>query len=386
MHEEFRILTSEAGAAYCRGLYGEAADRYERACRMAQARACHDLAFASATDAAGSWHLAGQPLRGLGLVLEALANIPANVAPGDIWMAKLRSFELMRCFRPDLTFLESCLSDLHALAREHGMKVTADLLRLDALLCRARGQHAEALRRWEKAWNYAGTCSLHPYLLAYGAIFSALGSRNLTAVHRWSQLLGQMGETSLEARAAWYESQARAGLYRNDPDAALAMVRDLEYLVAKTQQPIWHRRVVMLKVRSWLLSSMPEDPMSLNHPLWAVLTQHIEGTPEVFDEYDRVLTLVDVQVAALRFALKLQPVDDLFYAQAQRFNASIRAACVPCEEVARRVESCQWAMKRAIPLATKLDVAFHSTWRRTELEDRGGRIAQIVEWYRHVSR
>jgi hypothetical protein len=386
MNADVCALRTEAGAAYECGLYREAADRYERACRIAQAEACNDLAFVIATDAAGIWHLAGQPLRGLSLVLEVLANIPANIAPHDIWMAKLRAFELMRCFRPDLPFLEACLSDLRVLAREHDMEVTADLLRLEALLCRARGQHAEALARFEQAWNHAGTCGLHPYLIVYGAIFSALGSMNLTAAHRWSELLSRMGEASLEVRAAWYESQARVGLYRNEPDLARAMVRDLEHLVAKTQQAIWQRRVVMLRVRSWLLSTTPEDPMSLSHPLWTVLTQHIDGTSEVFDEYDRVLTLVDVRVAALRFALKVQPVDDLFYSQPQRFMASKRADFVPSDEVARRVEQFHWALKRAVPLATRLDAAFRCNWRKAELLEREARVEELVEWYRGINR
>ena len=324
MDEEFCAVHAEAQAAYGRGLYREAAVRFEQARRMAQIRERHDLAFTTAVDAAGSWHLGGQPLRGLSLVLEALTNIPSTALYHDVWQAKLRSFELIRCFRPDLPVLESCLADIRSLAHEKGVRESADVLRLEGLLCRARGQHEEALARFERAWHHIGNCGFHPYLIAYGAIFSALPIGDLSTAQRWSEVLRNMGDAFLEARVAWLESQARVGLYANQQDLVCCMARELDELVAKTQQPIWQRRVVMLKVRSWLLSSTQDDPMSLSHPMWKLFSHRIEGTPEVFDEYDRVLVLVDARMAALRYALKVQPVDDMFYCQPQHSGLPIR--------------------------------------------------------------
>jgi tetratricopeptide (TPR) repeat protein len=380
MDEEFCAVQSEAYAAYGRGLYREAALRYEQARRLAQAGERSDLAFSSAVEAAGCWHLGGQPHRGLSLVLEALTHVPPTALPRDVWQAKLRSFELMRCFRPDLRFLESCLSDLRVLSREQGMKDSGDILRLEALLYRARGRHEEALARFERAWHHIGNAGFHPYLIAYGAIFSALFVGDLSAVQRWSEVLHKMGDTSLEAQVAWFESQARVGLYTNQQDLACCMARELDKLVAKTQQPIWQRRVVMLKVRSWLLSPTQDDPMSLSHPMWKVFSQPIEGTPEVFDEYDRVLVLVDARIAALRYTLKVQPVDDMFYRQPQYLGTPKPSDLIQPDEIGRRVEACHWAIKRAVPIATTLDSAFCCGWRQAELEQRNVRIAELVEW------
>lgn len=141
MDEEFCAVHAEAQAAYGRGLYREAAVQFEQARRMAQIGERHDLAFTTAVDAAGSWHLGGQPLRGLSLVLEALTNIPSTALYRDVWQAKLRSFELMRCFRPDLPMLESCLAEIRVLSREQGMKDSADILRLEGMLYPKSGDY-----------------------------------------------------------------------------------------------------------------------------------------------------------------------------------------------------------------------------------------------------
>jgi hypothetical protein len=380
MDEEFSAIYSEAHAAYGRGLYREAAARYEQARRMAQAGARLDLAFSAAVDAAGCWHLSGQPLRGLSLILEALAHVPHDALHREVWLAKLRSFELMRCFRPDLPVLESCLADIRTLAPEKGGREPADVLRLEGLLHRARGQHEEALKWFERAWHHSGSGGFHPYLIAYGAIFSALPIGDLSAVQRWSEMLCNMGDTSFEARVAWHESQARVGLYTNRQELVCSMVCELDELVAKTQQPIWQRRVVMLKVRSWLLISTQDDPMSLTHPMWKVLSQRIEGTPEVFDEYDRVLVLVDARMAAIRYALKVQPVDDLFYCQPQYLGTPKPSDLIRSDEIDRRAEACRLAIKRAMPVATKLDVAFRCDWRQAELQQRNVRVAELVNW------
>jgi hypothetical protein len=382
MNAEFRVLHAEADAAYGNGLYREAADRYERACRMAQARASSDLAFASATAAAGSWHLAGQPLRGLSLVLEALANVPASVQPRDIWMAKLRSFELMRCFRPGLPFLESCLSDLHVLAREHGMKVTADVLRLDALLCRARGQHAGALARFERAWSHIGTFGLHPYLIAYGALFSALALGEFPAVQSWSAELRLLGHQSVEAQAAWLECQARVMLSENQSSLALAMVHGLERLVGRTQQSIWQRRTIMLGARAELLHSKDEDPAVQSHPVWRYLSQSVDGTPEVFDAYDHALLLVDVRLASIRFVLRVPAIDDLYYRQPHQAAAAAGPGAAPDKELERRLDAFRVAVELAEPIAKKLDSAFHCGWRESELNERIRRADELADWYR----
>jgi hypothetical protein len=382
MNVEFRVLHAEAGAAYGNGLYREAADRYERACLMAQARASSDLAFASATAAAGSWHLAGQPLRGLSLVLEALANVPATVAPRDIWMAKLRSFELMRCFRPELPFLESCLSDLHVLAREHNMKVTADVLRLDALLCRARGQHAEALARFERAWSHIGTFGLHPYLIAYGALFSALALGEFPEVQSWSAELRQLGNQSLEARAAWLEGQARVLLSENQACLAMSMGHDLESLVGRTQQSIWQRRTIMLGTRAELLHSKGEDPAAPSHPVWRYLSQSVDGTAEVFDTYDHVLLLVDVRLASIRFVLRVPAIDDLYYRQPHHAAAAGGPETRPAEELERRLDAFRLAVESAKLIGKQLDSVFHCGWRESELNERIRRADELADWYR----
>lgn len=381
MNAEFRALHAEADAAYGRGFYREAADRYEQACRMAQARACSDLAFASVTAAAGSWHLAGQPLRGLSLVLEALANVPASVPPRDIWMARLRSLELMRCFQPDLALLESSLSHLQALAREHKMNVTADLLRLEALLCRARGQHAEALARFERAWNYVGTFSLHPYLIAYGAIFSALALGEYPAVQSWSAELRQLGHQSLEAQAAWLEGQARVMLSENQTGLALSMVHELESLVGRTQQSIWQRRTIMLGARAELLHSKDEDPAAQSHPVWPYLSQSVDGTPEVFDAYDHALLLVDVRLASIRFVLRVPPIDDLYYRQPHHVARAGGAGTRPAEELEGRLDVFRLAVESAKLIAEKLDSAFHCGWREAEVKERIRRANQLADWY-----
>ena len=381
MNAEFRVLYAEAGAAYENGLYREAADRYERACLMAQARACSDLAFASATAAAGSWHLAGQPLRGLSLVLEALANVPANVPPRDIWMARLRSLELMRCFQPDLALLESSLSHLQALAREHNMKVTADLLRLDALLCRARGQHAEALARFERAWNHVGTFSLHPYLIAYGAIFSALALGDYPAVQSWSAELQQLGSQSLEAQAAWLEGQARVLLSENQARLALSMVHELESLVGRTQQSIWQRRTIMLGTRAELLHPHDVDPAAPTHPAWRYLSHSVDGTPEVFDAYDHALLLVDVRLASIRFVLGVPAIDDLYYRQPHHAAAAGGPGTRPAEELEKCLDVFRVAVESAKLIGKQLDSAFHCGWREAEVKERIRRAAEIEDWY-----
>jgi hypothetical protein len=308
-----------------------------------------------------------------------LAHVPHEALLRDVWQAKLRSFELMRCFRPDLPALESCLADIRTLAPEKGARESADVLRLEGLLHRARGQHEEALERFERAWNYPTGSGFHPYLIAYGALFSTLVLGEQSAFQLWSEALGYMGQHSLEAQAAWLEIQARRELGDNQGEQAASMVRDLEQLVAKTQQPIWQRRVVMLQVRTWLLDPMKGDPMSLEHPMWLSLAKRISGVPEAFDRYDRVMLVVDARIAALRFAVGVQPVDDLYYRNSQRLDGLPDEPTGGLVEIERRRQACYRAVKKANAVARTLDKAFDCMWRQEEVAGRLLRIKELLQ-------
>jgi hypothetical protein len=255
-------------------------------------------------------------------------------------------------------------------------------LRLDALLCRARGQHAEALARFERAWNHVGTFSLHPYLIAYGAIFSALALGDYSAVQSWSAELQQLGSQSLEAKAAWLEGQARVLLSENQARLAMTMVHELESLVGRTQQSIWQRRTIMLGTRAELLHPHDVDPAAPTHPAWRYLSQSVDGTPEVFDAYDHALLLVDVRLASIRFVLGAPAIDDLYYRQPHPATAAGGPETRPAEELERRVDAFRLAVESAKLTGKRLDSAFHCGWRESELNERIRRADELADWYR----
>lgn len=370
----------EGQTAYRRGHYREAAVRFELAREQAQRNHQEVEAFQLAVDAANSWHLAGNPVRGLSLLTEILADVPAGIELLDLMAARRVAFELCRCFQPNVSDLERRLAEFRETVGGHHGHSQAFIFRLESVVRRAEGRHQEAVQALERAWSHQGdTNGFAPYLTTYGAVFSHLALGNMGEAERWCGLLEEADAGLVDDRAAWCEARARIALYRRDVAACEQAVQQLRALVAHTHQPIWQRRLVMVGVRASLLHYEFGDPLAPRHPAWSYLRMRVRGMPEVYDRYDRALLIVDYRLAAVRFSMGVSPVEDLYYGDPQQHSAPAQLPGLLHDEIARRVATCHKAIRRARARAEALDSAFYCDWRQREVASRGKRLESLLQ-------
>lgn len=380
----YEELTDDAGEAYNQARYREAALLHEQARHLAQQQRLSREAFYSATWAAVSWDLTGDPLRSLNLLSELLREVPAEADVFDVWIARKRAFEVQRTYFPRLAALQQRLTELETLQREQPQLPPADVHDMYALLLQHQGQWAENLRHCESAWNLDdGKSGFAKYLFAYKALLANLYLNNPTAARDWCTALGETETHIAGSRASWQEAQAQLALYRQQPQQAAQHAAALEELCAGIDDVETAHKNLVIQIRTRLLQTPPDDPQAPNHPARRRFVRRIAGKPVVFDVYNRRLLLLDYRLACVRRALGVAAVDDLWYTRPH--DLSQAALRMTPREAQRRVFLARRAVKRALGWAEYLDGCFETLRWTQEVAQHAQRLEELAGVLRGVT-
>jgi hypothetical protein len=160
----------------------------------------------------------------------------------------------------------------------------------------------------------------------------------------------------------------------SDVDSSL---RALEQQLEGTQGANWWTRYSELSVRYFLLQQRYGDPLNPKHPALIMLASHSQRDKTVFAVYERFRLFLDYRLAALRFAVGIEPVDD--YAYAKKQTISNGTPLLGRLAVQDRILRTRRAGKKALREAQYLDDCFRCEWRRNQIQQRLERLEEIAD-------
>jgi hypothetical protein len=138
---------------------------------------------------------------------------------------------------------------------------------------------------------------------------------------------------------------------------------------------------VVARVRSLLLQRKLGDLMDPRHPARHPLTQRLHGKLSVDDVYARRLLLIDYRLAALRYALGIEPVEDYWYLRPQILPTPGQLGHLDQTDIQRRIFYTRRALRRAMYQAEYLDQCFECDWRKQEILGRKERLEEMVSLF-----
>jgi len=379
--DEIDELLEQAHAASDRQQKRHAALLYEQARRLAADSGQTALAYKIGVWASRAWSLAGDERRHLTLQLDLLHHIPADVDPWDVYEAKDLNFTYQIDLKadPDLDVITALANELDSLCASLGQPDSRDALSRKARIFRERGMYAEALGQYEIAWSRKNVYGESIYASAgRAAIMSIRLSKRADAL-RW---LTHTVSKDYPDHARILVSYARLliALHDSDSSAAKAALFALDDSMRGVERPWYSAEDTQVAVAALVLDGRLGDPLAPSHPCSLRLAEFPNqfNTPH-FKSYQQ-LAAIYRQIAGLRYAAGIKPVDDLYYRKPQAVRRR-SAARLPAE-IAARVASARQACDDAMPVATLLDSAFRCTFRQDNINAMRGRIDEIAAVHR----
>jgi len=376
-------LLNDAHEAYEFGRYHESAVCFEQAQRLAQQAGLLELRYQSAIWAAVNWQLATRPLRALSLLMEALAKPAAAANQWHEWAAHIQAFEIIRDYQPYK--VEQKLEELKRLVKQHSKGSVSDYLWLKMGVRMEQGQTSIAIERGELAWVRKTPTGFMKYLIAHDLVLCYLKCRDRRGAELWCRQLEETECYFAESRAAWHDARVRLALWDQDQPALVRELADFQDAVESVQRPKWRRRLIELEVRALLLNMDLGDPAQFDHPARRRLHVRVKGPMILSEWYGRRLLLLDYRLAALRYALGLSAVEDLYDARPQMSTAQRADVCSDDAEIQRRIGRVRRAIKKAEVIANRLDQCFRCQWRLAEVQERARRLGELVVEQREAS-
>ena len=117
------------------------------------------------------------------------------------------------------------------------------------------------------------------------------------------------------------------------------------------------------------------DPLLQSHPALASLKRHSQRLKTVFTVYEEFRLHIDYRLAALRFALAMEPVDDYWYKKKQVLP---KAKMASHSDLQDRILRTRRACEKALRHAQYLDRGYECEWRQQEIRGRLERLDEIV--------
>jgi hypothetical protein len=315
--------------------------------------------------------------------LELHQAIPADVLEYNVYLAKKYWFVILFNHNPDLSKLTEKLSELEAMVTADSDLPQGDVPSLRGEIMYHQGRVEEALEQMELAWSKYNNRGFLRSDFADAAIrFNLELSRIESAKHWYDILIGIEQESTKDHRELNYcriaqrKAEILFALWEqryNDVDSA---VQRLAQLLEGTQAADWWTHYCELRVRNFLLQQKYGDPLIPNHPALIMLTSHSQRDRTVFAVYERSRLFLDYRLAALRFAVGLEPVDD--YAYAKKQNISNGRLILAQPDVQNRILRARRAGEKAFRAAQYLDNCFRSEGHRNQIQQRLERLEEIA--------
>ncbi|GAA3990750.1 hypothetical protein [Streptomyces plumbiresistens] len=329
--------------------------------------------------AAECWVDASEPDRSIQLLLDALHQ-PGSGIDGteQYWLHSLFLDHAMY-YDVAVTDFEERIEHLETLALSVWGHEGAKTLTHRGSLLSCRGQWQEALVAAERAWAHRdgpGPGVASNSSLAAEACLHSLKLGRRADAERWKDAI--CPPDNAWARWELASCQVELALFDNDAAAARAASRRTDAL-CNAQQPDQFLAATADAIAALLLDPAEGDPASPSH-LIRVRLAHEEPrrTPMFWLRFSWYSRLAALELAGVRHAAGMLPVDDSYYRRPQVLPRP-EDARLP-GEIDQRLAAFEHACDTALKHAQEADTRFGCSWRQEEvaqLRRRGRDIAAV---------
>ncbi|QDT80177.1 hypothetical protein Mal35_36480 [Gimesia maris] len=375
MGPEAYILIDHAYEAYRQGRFIEAGVLAGQTCNDAKKAGKDELAYELGLFEVQCLLRAGKPLG----ALNRLLTMESWQAPLHeyLFQMKEQTFDLLRSYNPDVTQLETRLGELERLARSALDGVVADFRLYEYLYLEDQGKDEKALNSIELAWSErgAGTMNHAHSTASYGCLVNLRLNRRPQA-EDWVKIMERDGEiTCLGYRADLADCKAELALFDGRYEDVFHYAQQQRRVAMEYADKIRVHEAIEKQVRSRLLDATNGDPVDRLSGVLDVFKQAIPGKNSLQLQFRFSLLLLDIRLAAVRWAVGMQPAEDSWYQSPQVVACDLRVAK---DEAIRRIDKTQAAIRRAGKIARQSDQAFCCDWRQEAVNHRRERLQKIV--------
>lgn len=377
--DEYDELMRQAEEAYANGDMWTAGLLFERGHQLASDLGNKQEAFYAVRWAAESWMYSADPDRGIRLFLEAGQQLESLVDPQDQYWLHTLFITLAMVEDVAVVDLDQQMARMSELAiRGWGTEGSRTHI-LTSMWAGYRGQWETALEAAERAWAQKeeqgpGGYAAH---IASSAVQWCLRLGRRNEAERWYQLTCATGEGTV-TRLAAAECRANLTQFDNDAPAARSASRQLDAL-ANPEQPADIMIAAEAAIYAVLLDAEEGDPSHPGHLIRLRLThQPLPAELRFWFRHSWHSALACLELAGVRYAAGMQPVDDCYYATPQTLPHPDDAR-LP-DEILPRLATFDRACDTALDHAIEADTRFNCSWRQQDIADlrqRGREIAAV---------
>ncbi len=375
MEPKAYILVDYAYDAYRQGRFAEAGVLAGQLCNDAKQSGHDGMAFQLGLLEVQSLLRAGKPLGALNRLLSMESwKTPLHESLFDM---RKQTFDLLRSYNPDVTQLETRLAELESLARRALDGVVADFRLYEYLFLVDQGMDDKALNAIELAWSERGTATMnHAHSTATFGCLANLRLKRRAQAEEWVKIVERDGEiTCLGYRSDLAECKAQLALFDGHIEDVFHYGLQQRRVAMEYQDIIRVQEAVEIQVRSLLIDGTNGDPVDRTSSVLDVLKHDPPGKRSVQLEFSFGLLMLDIRLAAVRWAVGMQPAEDFWYQSPQVVASELRVAK---DEVIRRIEKTQTDIRRTDKIARRVDQAFGCDWRQEMVNRRRERLQEIV--------
>jgi len=382
MADTYSEIMDAAHDVFKRHRFNEAALLYEKAYRHAKEFKLLTDSFHAGVRSAVSWALCGQSVRALSLVMQLLQAVPPGARAFDLYWLKEEWFWIRYLSNPDLVKLTSQLGELEALVNENPSLPQGDIPHMRSRLFAQEGRFDKAVEQAELAWAKHSGNGLLKSSHAISAISCNLRLSKIESAKHWLKLLiAREREPSLEhlevveCRALQRIARVYIALWDQRYQDADTAMQEFAEQIEETQAAKWRSSQREFGIRTLLLQRSNGDPLRSGHPALALLARYSLVDRTLYATYERFRLQIDYRLAALRFAVGMEPVDDLWYTKKQVLPT---VKITPNSNLQDRILRTRRACKKALRHAQYLDEVYKCDWRQQEIRERLERLDEIV--------
>ena len=375
MDSEAYILVDHAYETYRQGRFAEAGVLAGQLCKEAKKAGSDGMAFQLGLLEVQSLLRAGKPLGALNRLL-SMESWKTPVHESLFQMKKL-TFNLLRLYNPDMTQLEARLGELESLARNALDGIVADVRFYESMLLEDQGKNEKTLYATELAWSERGEATTnHAHATAAAGCVVNLRLNRRSQAEDWIKIIERDGETEcLGYRADLANAKAELALYDGRAEDAFHYAQQQRQVAMEYADLIRVHEAIEKQVRARLIDATNGDPVDRMSGVVDVLKHDLPGKRSFQLEFTFSLLMLDIRLAAVRWAVGMKPAEDFWYQSPQVVASELRVAK---DEVIRRIEKTKAAIRRTDKIARRVDQAFGCDWRQAAVNSRRERLQEVV--------
>ena len=375
MEYDANILKEHAHEAFRQGRFEEAGMLLGQLCNDAKQAGNDKIAFQLGLSEVTCLKRAGKPLE----ALNRLLSMEAWEAPNHESLFSMREMtvDLLRLYNPDMTQLEARLAELESLAVNASDGVVADLRFCEFEFLEAQGKHEKALNAIELAWSERGDATMnHAHATAAAGCLANLRLNRRAQAEDWIKIIERDGETEcLGYRTDLANARAELALFDGRAEDAFHYAQQQRLVAMEYADMIRVQEAIEKQIRARLLDATNGDPGDRMSGVLDVFKQALPGKRNVPLEFSISLLILDIRLAAVRWAVGMQPAEDFWYQSPQVVASELRVAK---DEALRRIEKTRAALRRLDKIARQQDQTFDCDWRQEMVHRRRERLQEVV--------